>query len=74
MMSATDLPDRQSYSSQALQAFSRYRERKLVSQLWQHVRTHDCGQFLGFCDCHIQSPSSPHAASVHCALYAEVAF
>jgi hypothetical protein len=71
MMSAIDCQNGGALISD-LAVFSRYRERKLVSQFRQHIRTDDSRQFPGLSDCDIQSLSSPNATSVHSALHAEV--
>lgn len=46
-------------------AFSRYRERKLIPQFWQHIRTNYPRESCRFADGDIESiPSSP-SASMH---------
>ena len=55
-----------------LAAISRYRERKLVSQFWQHIGLNDRDQLLRFCHGDIQSLPSSYAAVVYCAPHAEV--
>ncbi len=52
-------------SISGLAAISRYRERELVPQFWQHIRPHDRRQLPGFSNRHVQPRSSPDAASVH---------
>src|SRR5579859_1365365 len=53
-------------------AISRYRERELVSHFRQHIWTDETYQFPGLGDCHVESPASPHSASMHRGLHAEV--
>src|SRR5579859_293286 len=53
-------------------AVSRYRERELVSHLRQHMWTDEAYQFPRLGDCHVQSLASPHSASMHRGLHAEV--
>ena len=56
-----------------LTAISRYRERKLVSQFWQHIGLNDRDQLLRFCHGDIQPLPSSYATVVYSTPHAEVA-